>query len=68
MSQYDALWRYIRENGHKTVLTFAEVEDVLGFPINHAFLNRKKELNAYGFAVGKISLKHQTVEIHKIEK
>ena len=30
-------------------LTFAEIEQVLGFPIDHSFLNFKKELTARGW-------------------
>jgi len=38
-----------------------EIEQILGFPIDHAFLTFKKELPAYGYEVGKISMKAQTV-------
>lgn len=39
--------------------------EILGFPIDHSFLNYKKELLAYGYTVGKISLKDQTVKFEK---
>ena len=42
-------------------LTYAEIEEILGFPIDHAFLTFKKELPAYGYEVGKISMKAQIV-------
>ena len=32
---------------------------MLGFEIDHLFLNCKKELEEYGYKVGKISLKEQ---------
>ena len=66
MHKYEPLWRWIKEN--KTgdaILSFAEIEAVLGFPMDHSFLRYKKELLAYGFRVGKISLKEQTVAIEK---
>lgn len=67
MSKYEKLWEYIAENGtEKFRMTFAEIESILGFPIDHSFLTFKKELISYGFEVGKISMKEQTVEIKKV--
>jgi len=48
-------------------LTFDEIENVSGIKIDHSFLNYKKELLAYGFQVGKISLKEKTVIFTKKE-
>lgn len=48
-------------------LSFEQVEEICGFPIDHSFLNCKKELLAYGWQVKKISLKQQTVALEKIE-
>ena len=60
--KYDALWAYIRENGKpQLTLTFEELERIAGVPLNHAFLQYKKELLQYGYAVEKISMKAQTV-------
>ena len=64
MSKYDPLWRHI-QNTSPSVLTFDEVERVCGFPIDHSFLNAKKELVGYGYKVGKISMKEKTVRIEK---
>lgn len=62
MSKYEPLWNWIRENGtDKFKLSYDEIERILGFPIDHSFLTFKKELSEYGFAVGKISLKEETV-------
>ena len=63
MSKYDPLWEYIKANA-PSELTFDEVRQICGFPIDHAFLNSKKELESYGYQVGKISMKSQTVKIH----
>ena len=55
MSKYDALWKYVQnrqENSFK--LTFDEIADVSGVPIDHSFLKYKKELLEYGYQVGKI--------------
>lgn len=62
MGSYEALWAYIQKSGKQPlVLSFEEIETLLGAPLNHAFLNRKKELLAYGWAVQKISMKEKTV-------
>ena len=66
MSKYDPLWERLRADGRgEILLTFAEVRQTLSFPIDHSFLNYKKELAAYGYQVGKISLKEQTVLFHR---
>ena len=62
MSKYDPLWQYVRRTGGAVLqLTFMEIQEILGFPIDHSFLQFKKELTAYGYRVKKISLKEQTV-------
>ena len=67
MSKYDALWAWIRENGTDSFqLTFAEIEQIAGLPIDHSFLKYKKELIPFGYTVGKISMKEQTVTFSKI--
>ena len=63
---YEPLWKWIKENGTDSFkLTFEEIEKIAGIPIDHSFLNYKKELLDYGFKVGKISLKEQTVAFSK---
>ena len=65
MSKYDPLWEYVKDKG-TTELSFDEVRQICGFPLDHSFLNRKKELEVYGYQVGKISMKKQTVQFHPI--
>ncbi len=66
MSKYDRLWACIRENGDEHIrLTFDEIREITGIEIDHSFLNFKKELLAYGYRVGKISLKEKTVLFEK---
>ena len=68
MSKYDPLWNWIKENGTESFsLTFAEIENIAGLPIDHSFLTYKKELPAYGFEVKKISMKEQKVLFEKTE-
>ena len=67
MSKYDPLWKWISENGTERFrLTYTEIESIAGLPIDHSFLNCKKKLEAYGFKVGKISMKEETVAFEKI--
>ena len=62
MSKYDLLWRYIAEqSAHPIRLTFAEIGRIAGVELDHSFLSCKRELLAYGWKVGKISMKDQTV-------
>ena len=69
MSKYEPLWKWIEENGTDSFrLTFAEIETIAGIPIDHSFLNYKKELLDYGFSVGKISLKEKIVNFRRTEK
>ncbi len=60
MSKYSALWEYVQKNGSQALkLTFEEIKDIAGIPIDHSFLKYKKELTEYGYQVGKISMKEQ---------
>lgn len=67
MSKYDKLWHWIAENGQdKILLTYTQIEEISGVPIDHSFLRFKKELLAYGYQVGKISMKDKTVAFNKV--
>lgn len=67
MSKYKPLWNWIKENGTDSFkLTYAEIESIAGVPIDHSFLTYKKELLQYGYRVGKISMKEQTVVFEKL--
>ena len=68
MSKYEPLWKWIAENRQESFkLTYAQIEEVLGFPIDHSFLKFKKELSEYGYQVGKISMKEETVAFERIK-
>lgn len=69
MSKYNALWEYVQENGAQSCkLTFDEIWNIAGIPIDHSFLKYKKELTGYGYEVEKISMKTQTVVFKKTEE
>ena len=67
MGKYDLLWQYVREScEQKLILTFSQIEEIAGVPLDHSFLSYKKELPAYGFEAQKISLKQKTVTFSKL--
>ncbi len=67
MSKYNPLWEFVRKSGAASLkLTFDEIQQIAGVPIDHSFLRYKKELTEYGYQVGKISMKGQTVEFGKL--
>ncbi len=67
MSKYNDLWKYIKKNGKQTIkLTFEEINKIAGIPIDHSFLNFKKELLEYGYEVERISLKEKIVFFQKL--
>lgn len=69
MSKYEKLWNYIKSCNEDTItLTFVEIGSIAGVPIDHSFLRYKKELTQYGWEVGKISMKAQTVLFIKAKK
>ena len=66
MSKYNALWEYVKNSGKQSLkLTFDEIQNIAGVPIDHAFLNFKTELTNYGYQVGKISMKEKSVSFEK---
>ncbi len=68
MSKYTPLWEYVQKAKSKSFkLTFEEIQNIVGIPIDHSFLKYKKELTEYGWQVGKISMKEQTVIFNKID-
>lgn len=67
MSKYQALWEYLQKQKEPTLkLSFAEIQKIIGFEIDHSFLTYKKELTQYGYQVEKISLKGKTVRFKKL--
>jgi hypothetical protein len=68
MSKYNPLWEYLKCNGDNLIkLNFEEIKNIIGFDIDHSFLNYKKELIIYGYQVGKISLKEKNIIFMKTE-
>ena len=67
MSKYDPLWQYFQGRGEAEInLSFDVIQDILGFAIDHSFLNYKKELEVYGYRVKKIYLKEKRVVFEKM--
>lgn len=68
MSKYEPLWSYVGEQEVNFILSFEEIEEILGFPIDHSFLSFKKELIVYGWQVEKISMKNKNVSFKKLSE
>lgn len=68
MSKYNAVWEYVQNYNQQVLkLTFDEIQNIAGIPIDHSFLKYKKELEDFGYKVGKISIKEKTVVFNKID-
>ena len=53
MSKYNALWKYVQINGSQSFkLAFEEIQEITVIPIDHSFLQYKKEMTDYGYQVG----------------
>lgn len=68
MSKYNAVWEYVQKQKQQVLkLTFDEIHNIAGIPIDHSFLKYKKELEDFGYQAGKISMKEKTVIFNKID-
>lgn len=68
MSKYEPLWQYLKENKKDNYkLSYEKIKNILGFDIDHSFLNYKKEAKDYGYEVSKISIKEKTITFNKIK-
>lgn len=68
MSKYNALWDYVRfQSVLQLTLSFDEIQQIAGIPIDHSFLQYKKELTAYSWQVQKISMKKKIVRFAKTD-
>jgi hypothetical protein len=67
MSKYDPLWQYFQGRSEgEIILSFDDIKAILGFSIDHSFLNYKRELESYGYQVKKIYLKDKRVVFERI--
>ncbi|MDR1795677.1 MAG: hypothetical protein LBR25_09810 [Erysipelotrichaceae bacterium] len=67
MSKYAGLWEHLQKQGTRSLwLTFAEIQKLTGTPMDHSFLNYKKELLNIGYQVKKISLKDNVVLFERL--
>lgn len=67
ISKYQPLWRHLQSYKDNTFrMSFDEIKAVLGFDIDHSFLNGKKEAAQFGFSVGKISIKQEIVIFNRV--
>ncbi|MDR2897132.1 MAG: hypothetical protein LBV30_10895 [Propionibacteriaceae bacterium] len=67
MSKYAPLWSHLAADGRPSQrLTFDELYDILGFDLDHEFLNSKREAAKYGYAIGKYSTKEHWVSFIQV--
>lgn len=67
MSKYSKLWNWIKTTKYNELkLTFSDIEEIAGVPIDHSFLKYKKELEEYGYKTYKISMKDKSVSFSKL--
>lgn len=67
VSKYEPLWRYIQNNaGDSLRLSFENIGEIAGVPLDHSFLQYKGELIRYGWQVQKISMKEKTVLFQRL--
>lgn len=57
----------IRKDTQFDLAALEENVNLLPRGIDHSFLTYKKELEAYGFRIGKISMKKQTIAIERAD-
>lgn len=67
MSKYEPLWKFLsNKNQEEYKLYFDEIKSILGFSIDHSFLQYKKEANLYSYQVLKISMKDKYIIFSKV--
>lgn len=67
MKNCERLWKYIAASGEdRIIMSFDEIAEICSEELDHSFLNHKKELFAYGYTVGKISIKAKNVFFEKL--
>ena len=68
MSKYNALWDYVRsQSAPQLTLSFDEIQQIAGIPIDQSFIQNKKELTAKCSQVQKISMKKKIVRFAKTD-
>lgn len=66
MSKYSVLWEYIFASGKDELsLSFDEIGQICGFPIDHSLLTYKKELSGFGWRLKKVSMKEKAVTFER---
>lgn len=62
MDKYSKLWEYVSSQGKDGLeLTFDQIAEISGVPLDHSFLSHKKNLLSYGFEVDHIFMKKKLV-------
>ena len=66
MDKYAKLWEYVANQGKDSLeLTFDQIGQISGVPLDQSFLSCKKDLLPYGFQVDHIFLKKGLVRFKR---
>ncbi len=66
MDKYGKLWEYVSDHDQDALeLTFDEIGEISGVPLDHSFLNCKENLLPYGFEVERIFMKKKLVRFRR---
>lgn len=69
MSRYQPLWDFVFGCGCRHyALTFDDIADIIGSPLNHTLMLYNAELQSYGYTITRISERESTVFIDKIDR
>lgn len=67
MDKYQKLWEYVvKQDQDQLDLTFEQVNDIAGVPMDHSFLQYKKNLLPLGFKVEHIYMKKGIVSFERV--
>lgn len=66
VDKYSKLWEYVSsQNKDALELTFDQIGEISGVPIDHSFLSYKKNLLPYGFEVDHVFMKKELVRFKR---
>lgn len=69
MSRYQPLWDFVLGCGCRHyALTFNDIADIIGSPLNRSIMLHNSELLRYGYTISRISERESTVFIDKVDR
>lgn len=69
MCKYNPLWEAVKKDKRISFdLSFDEIKEIIGSPIDHSFFKSKDELLNFGYCVTEISLTKKIVTFSKLKE